>query len=71
MKNLFLRLLLKILFLYSNKHEFLSNCFSFESSKNIPLTFSINDLTSTPYAPIFWIGAAPTDPGISDKFSIP
>ena len=26
---------------------------------------------STPYAPIFCIGAAPTDPGIKDKFSIP
>jgi len=71
MKNLFLSFFLKTLFLYSNKQDLLSNFSSFELYINTPSTFSIKDFTSTPYAPIFCIGAAPTDPGISDKFSIP
>ena len=40
------------------------------SGQNIS-TWSIVSLASEPYAPIFCTGAAPTLPGMSERFSIP
>jgi hypothetical protein len=41
----------------------------FQVSKFIHSTSKIVSLTSTPYAPIFWIGLAPTVQGIEIRFS--
>ena len=39
--------------------------------KKTPSSLTNTSLNSTPYAPIFCTGAAPTVPGIKDKFSSP
>ena len=45
--------------------------FSLPVSIFIASTFTSTSLSSTPYAPMFCMGAAPTVPGIRAKFSIP
>lgn len=71
MKKLFLCSCLKIELRYPKSHSYLLSNLTFHVSISNPLTDSMVSLTSTPYAPMFWIGAAPTDHGMSARFSIP
>ena len=64
-------LFLNIEFLYLNLHELLFKVLNSPFSISKQLILSIKLDTSWPYAPIFCIGAAPTVPGIRDKFSKP
>ncbi len=63
--------LLKTLSLYPNSHSSLEKVWISPDSKWYASNFSKTSFISTPYAPIFCIGLAPTLPGIKDKFSTP
>ena len=62
---------LKIESLYPNLHSIFVNV-SISSVKRLTASQLMKlSLSSTPYAPIFCMGDAPTSPGISDRFSTP
>src|SRR5918995_7345690 len=56
---------------YENPHSPAPTVSTVSSSRSYARTDTIVSETSCPYAPTFWIGVAPTEPGMPDRHSTP
>jgi hypothetical protein len=56
---------------YEKPHSPAPTVSTMSSSRSYARTDTIVSATSCPYAPTFWIGVAPTEPGIPDRHSKP